>query len=176
MVMPDGTFSIELDGGKALIQTDPFQIAPCESPLTLQLYGQIDCKDPDRPQIEVFSEWHLKRYAEPSPLPSTWVNASPSPIPTSSPAVTPQPAPSPSNSPVVTPSASPRPQGSPAPRLSLSSVRLDTPIARAPIERLIRARSPERGDVNSESPRGRPLCRLPETCHFYSAFTFQQCQ
>lgn len=108
-LMPDGTFSIDIDGPKLRLRKDADGNANCATPAQINFTGKIVCKDDDRADIEVETLWWLDRVLPP-----------PGPAPTPSGSVTPRPTPTPTPTPSVTPTPRPTVTVTPRPGLNTS--------------------------------------------------------
>lgn len=58
-IMPDHTFSIRVDGGKALLKSDGPNRGACAVSTEASLFGKIDCQDRDRVMIHLEILWSL---------------------------------------------------------------------------------------------------------------------
>lgn len=66
-VMPDGSFSILIDGGTARIKDDGEGQVNCLTPLTASLSGKLDCSDPDpeKAKIPIEVVWWTGKTVDP---------------------------------------------------------------------------------------------------------------
>src|SRR5262249_8256337 len=57
-VMPDGSFTLTADGGLATLKRDTVG-ATCQTPVTAELWGKVNCVDKDRATIQVKANYTL---------------------------------------------------------------------------------------------------------------------
>lgn len=68
-IMPDGTFSMTVDGGTAQLKSDGPGRGACSAPLNVNLMGKVDCADRDKANITLESiYWLNKDAATPQPI------------------------------------------------------------------------------------------------------------
>lgn len=63
-IMPDGSFFMTIDGGTAKLQSDAPGRGRCDTPLSVDLIGKIECKDRDQVDIQLESVFWLARKFE----------------------------------------------------------------------------------------------------------------
>ncbi len=68
-LMPDGSFNITVDAGKASLKSDGSGRGTCSIPVTADLSGKVDCADRDKAVIPVEAVYWTGRSA-PAPAPS----------------------------------------------------------------------------------------------------------
>jgi len=68
-LMPDGSFNITVDAGKASLKSDGSGRGACSIPVTADLSGKVDCSDRDKAVIPVEAVYWTGRNA-PAPAPS----------------------------------------------------------------------------------------------------------
>lgn len=164
-VMPDGNFNFTMDGGKAQLKSDGSGHLDCGTPVSTEMWGRIDCSDPDKPVIHVESLWWLDKPFDNSANSGGAPTVSPTARPNSGSSGFPSSALSPPSSfPSTFPSTTPSPVPSDQPPF-----RDDVPPAPA--------RSPLPSPSAAPSAEV-PLapCQLPTTCYLHNISHINQCQ
>jgi len=147
-VMPDNTFNLTVDGGRAILKDDGSGNLNCATNLSAEMFGTLDCADRDRVTIKFETVWWLDRTPPP-----------PAPVPSATPSATPthpQPTPSTGPSPIATSQPVPAPQPAPPPGTAS----------------FFRTRP---GAAVSPGPE-HPSCKIPQGCYFYATATIKQCE
>ena len=178
-VMPDGTFFFSMNVGSAKLKDDGAGHKNCQIPVSVNMWGKLDCKDRDKVNIKLETVWWLGKVI-PSSLPSGFPSSLPSSSPSSSPSVLPSFRPSATPLPLLTPTAIPAPTLTPTPVAIFTPIPLPTPSRNAsptPIRAEGRAWtfphvrvSPAESAIPDSS-----ACQLPPGCYFHALVTLDQC-
>ena len=165
-LMPDGNFVFTMSGGVARLKDDGLGDFNCTIPMTVEMWGQVDCSDRDKPVIRVESVWWLGKKFEDANTPGS----NPSPTPSGSP----RPSPSPSGSPTPSPSptVTPRPTPTSTLRPILPRPRPTSGVEAVNVEPRNILLSPFAETGSSDNS---PTCKLPSGCYFHNILRFDQC-